>query len=80
LQINVVKGRDMTIKGYGKVARINFKKVFNGAYGASDFIAMTKNFQAIFVEDIYQISMKDSNLARRFILFVSLSSPPNQVD
>ena len=53
MQINVVRGRDMTIKGHGKVARINFKKVFNGAYGASDFIAMTKNFQAIFVEDIH---------------------------
>lgn len=80
MQINVVKGRDMAILGQGKVARINFKKVFNGTYGASDFIAMTKNFQAIIVEDIYQISMRDSNLARRFILFVSLAGLTSKID
>jgi predicted ATPase len=52
LSINVVKGRDMTILGCGKIARINFNEVFNGTYGASDFIAITKNFHAVFVEDV----------------------------
>lgn len=64
----------MKIMGRDKIARINFKEVFDGHYGASDFIAMTKNFQAIFLEDIEQIQMKDSNLSRRFILFVNIHS------
>jgi predicted ATPase len=52
MSINVVKGRNLDVLGYQNVARLNFKKVFNGTYGASDFIAITKNFQAIFLEDI----------------------------
>ena len=59
------------MKGSGKVGRVNFKEVFDGVYGASDFIAMTKRFEAILVDNVEQINMSDANLARRFILFVT---------
>ena len=69
-EIEVIKGRSIYIEGNSKVGVIEFTKIFDGNYGASDFIAICRKFEAIFIKNMKKLSMSDKNMARRFILFV----------
>jgi cell division protein ZapE len=71
MDVEVIEGRSIHVKGYDKIALLNFVKVIDkGVYGASDFIALTVKFHAILLNNLPQISLADRNMARRFILFV----------
>ncbi len=41
-----------------------------GTYGASDFIALCKNYDAIFLTEMPKITMENRNAVRRLILLV----------
>jgi predicted ATPase len=48
MDVEVLAGRSIHVKGYDKIALMDFVKVFDkGVYGASDFIALTVKFEAI---------------------------------
>lgn len=70
MEVNVLEGRNLKILGAGNVALIDHQKMFNGNFGASDFIAICDNFGAILLTNMQQMSLTDRNLVRRFILFV----------
>jgi predicted ATPase len=75
MDVEVIEGRSIHVKGYDKIAFLDFVPVFDkGVYGASDFIALTVKFEAILLKNIPQIGLEDRNMARRFILFVIFQS------
>lgn len=48
----------------------DFEEIGNDFLGASDFIAICRNFHSIVLKNVESISMVERNQARRFILFV----------
>jgi predicted ATPase len=69
----VIEGRSITIPLSGNgVAMFSFKELFNSPYGASDFIAICKNFHSVIITEVKQINLMDRNISRRFILLVHL--------
>lgn len=72
MSLKITANRAIAVAGVGKVGRIEFDRFFRGAFGASDFIAMCSQFEVIFLENVPQIGLNDSNVAKRFILFVAL--------
>lgn len=69
-EVEVIEGRSLWISGYKKICTMNYNAVFNGNFGASDFIAICRHFEAVLLSDLEPISLADRNLARRFILFI----------
>ena len=74
MNLKISDNRHIKVQAYGKIVRLDFGSIFQGSYGASDFIAICSNYEVILLEHLTKINLADSNLARRFILFVILSS------
>ncbi len=70
LEVEVIPGRNIKVKGHGKIGRFNFNNLIDSNYGSSDFIAICNRFHVVFLENIPKIDVSNKNLARRFILFV----------
>ena len=69
--LQVLEHRAIRVQGRGNVVRLNFRVFFKGSYGATDFIAICSRFEIIFLENVERINLNDTNLSKRFILFVS---------
>jgi predicted ATPase len=66
-----MEGRDLEIKKCSNgVAEFSFEELCEKVLGASDYIAISRNFKAIILRDIPKITMENRNAARRFILFI----------
>lgn len=71
LTIEVIEGRSMVIKRqHNGVAMFEYEELCEAYLGASDFIAICRNFHTIIMKNIKSISMENRNAARRFILLV----------
>lgn len=66
-----VWGREIKIaKTYKKIAVFNFDNLCGVEFGASDFQAICKNFDLIFLLKVPQLMPEDANEARRLMLFI----------
>lgn len=68
-ELEVIKGRNVKVKGVGRIGIFKFKYLFDSNLGASDYMAICKKFFVIFIEDFNIVDITDRNLARRVILF-----------
>lgn len=69
-EIQVIPGRSISVFCNSKIAEMEFFSYFEGNFGVSDYLAICKKFEAVFLKGVPKISMSDKNVARRFILFV----------
>lgn len=68
----MLPGRTLTIKKQNNgVVVFDFKELCEETLGASDFIAIARNFRHIIVQNIPVINSNDRNATRRFILLVN---------
>lgn len=66
-----VWGRDLLIPASGNgVARFTFEELCGNALSAADYLEVTKEFGAVFVEDIPLMNLNSKDKARRFITFI----------
>jgi cell division protein ZapE len=69
--IEVMQGRTLEVKiACAGVARFHFDELCNRPLGAADYLAITKNFHTVFVEQIPELSIDNRNELRRFILLI----------
>ena len=71
---------DIEVEGFGRsmhvpraapqVARFTFKQLCNKPLGPADFLALSKSFNTVFIDDIPILSLADINPVRRLILCV----------
>lgn len=68
-----VKGRDLRIpRACGRVAHFDFAQICGCPLGGSDYLALTKNFDTIIVDDVPAMSFDRRNEAKRFIMLVDV--------
>ena len=68
-----VKGRDLRIpRACGRVAHFDFAQICGCPLGGSDYLALTKNFDTIIVDDVPAMSFDRRNEAKRFIMLVDM--------
>lgn len=66
-----VWGRKIELKKtHGKIMVVNFDEICQNSLSASDFRAICKNFNLIFLLRIPKLSSEDVNEAKRFMLFI----------
>ena len=66
-----MEGRLFEVKKQNNgVALFNFEELCEDTLGASDFIAIARNFTHIIVRNVPIINSNDRNATRRFILLV----------
>lgn len=73
--LQVTGHRSIRVRGHGRVCRLDFRTFFKGSFGAADFIVICSKFEIIFLEGVERINLNDSNLSKRFILFVARGDP-----
>ncbi len=67
----IAKGREIKIAQSGKkTAYVTFDEMCRENRGTSDFLAITKNFDTLFLEGIPQLKDEDRNEASRFVTLV----------
>ena len=67
-----VKGREVKLRGVGKVAVVDFASLCGAALGAADYLAIAKKFEVLFLENIPKMTEENRNEARRFINLVDI--------
>lgn len=45
--LQITENRAIKVQGRGKVLRLDFRTIFKGSYGASDFIAMCAKYEVV---------------------------------
>jgi len=58
------------IKNSLKVAIFEFEELIKHNYSASDYLKISKEFNLIFINNLYSLPASDINEARRFVLFI----------
>lgn len=56
----------------GSTCLYTFDELIRSAYGASDYLAIAKQFDTVFLEGIPKMQRDDCNLARRFITLIDV--------
>ncbi|CAD8118461.1 unnamed protein product [Paramecium sonneborni] len=70
-EIEVIEGRNFKVKKQANgVALFEYEELCEDVVGASDFIALCRNYHTICLKGVKQISMSNRNAARRFILLI----------
>lgn len=70
-EIEVIEGRNFLVKRqWNGVAIFEYDELCEQVVGASDFIALCRNFHTICLQGVKQMSMQNRNAARRFILLI----------
>lgn len=66
-----VLGRKLTVpKAARGCARFSFAELCENPLGAPDYLALTRNFRTIFIDDVPVIKASNRNEAKRFILMI----------
>lgn len=66
-----VWGRNVPVPlSTSSVAKFTFEELCGKNLSASDYLAITKQFQTVFVTDVPQLDLNSKDMARRFILFI----------
>ena len=66
-------GRVLEIKESGEgVAMFNFEDLCERPMGSSDYMAIARAFRVLLIKNIPAITSENRNVARRFIILVSL--------
>jgi len=66
-----MKGRTIEIpRASGRCARFAFRDLCERPLGASDYLAIAKRFDVVFVEDIPQLGPEKRNETKRFIMLI----------
>jgi cell division protein ZapE len=66
-----VRGHDLKIDRSAKgVARVPFKELCEKPYGAEDYMALTKAYHTIFLENLPHLGSEKRNEAKRFIILI----------
>lgn len=66
-----MEGRYIEVKNQSEgVAMFEFDELCEAVMGASDYIAICRNFHSIILKNVKTITMANRNVARRFILLV----------
>jgi cell division protein ZapE len=67
----VVKGHDVPVpRAAGKAARFSFADLCSKPFGASDYMAIVRRYQTIFIDDVPVLDYSRRNEAKRFILLI----------
>jgi cell division protein ZapE len=68
-----IKGRKIEIpQAHGKIARFNFSQICGRPLGAADYLALTKSFDIIIVDDVPAMNFDRRNEAKRFMTLVDV--------
>ena len=67
------KGRKLVLENfYGSILKINFNEIFNKNLGSEDFINIANKCKFIFLENVPNFQVSNSNEQQRFITFVDI--------
>ncbi len=68
-----IKGRNILVpSANGRAARFSFAEICGRPLGPPDYLALSKNFDTIIVEDVPVMNLDRRNEARRFIMLVDV--------
>jgi len=68
-----IKGRKLILENfYNGILKINFNEIFNKNLGAEDFINIANKSKFIFLENLPNFQVSNSNEQQRFITFVDI--------
>ena len=68
-----IKGRKLTIHNYyDRVIKFTFDEIFNKNLGSEDYIAIGKESDLIFIENLPNFNEGNSNQQQRFITFIDI--------
>tara|TARA_B100001121_G_scaffold307894_1_gene330485 strand:- start:492 stop:1538 length:1047 start_codon:yes stop_codon:yes gene_type:complete len=72
-KILTIKGRKLILENfYSGILRINFNEIFNENLGSEDFTNIADNCRFIFLENIPDFKISNSNEQQRFITFIDI--------
>lgn len=67
-----LKGREIHIQAAGNVARCSFAELCEQPVGAEDYLAITQNFDTVFIDDIPRLGYDRRNEAKRFMTLIDV--------
>lgn len=69
--VHQVWGRDIVVpQASGKAARFDFMELIGRATSAADYLELMKSYEAFIVTDVPGMTLRERDLARRFITFI----------
>jgi len=75
----IVNGREFSCNDYtSQYLWISFRRFFGQPSGSVDFIAITKNFDWVFISDFYECGDENMDSIRRFISFIDIAYQENK--
>lgn len=70
-EVRSVWGRQILVpKVIGRAAMFTFNQLIGSPMSAADYIELSKSYDAFIVTEIYRMSYRERDLARRFITFI----------
>ena len=63
----MIPGRNIKVEAIGKLVLLDYDEIFVNQYGASDFIAITKKFEYVFVKNWKVTHLTEKNKMRKWV-------------